>query len=62
MAVMLALPAGEAPKEHLKLLARLSRRLAHDEFRDALRAAPDAAAVIALLAPVLSDSGPAPGG
>jgi len=37
-AVMLALPSGGgASRDHLKILARLSRRLAHEEFRDALR-------------------------
>ena len=56
LAVMLALPAGEAAREHLKLLARLSRRLVHDEFREALRSAADADAVVGILKPVLSGS------
>lgn len=54
LAVMLALPAGEPAKEHLKLLARLSRRLVHDEFREALRSAADADAVVEILQPILS--------
>jgi fructose-specific PTS system IIA-like component len=53
-AVMLALPAGGPAREHLKLLARLSRRLVHDDFREALRSAADADAVVGILKPVLS--------
>ena len=48
------IPAGEKSTEHLKLLARLSRRIVHDEFRAALRAAPDEAAVAALVAEALA--------
>jgi phosphoenolpyruvate-protein phosphotransferase len=55
-AVMLVLPAKSPSSDHLKLLARLSRRLVHDEFRGSLRAAADAAAVVAVLEPVLSGS------
>ena len=57
MIVMLALPAEGTAREHLKLLARLSRRLVHDEFREALRAAPDADSIVGILKPVLSGAG-----
>ena len=54
LAIALLIPAGEKSTEHLKLLARLSRRIVHDEFRAALRAAPDEAAVAALVAEALA--------
>jgi PTS system nitrogen regulatory IIA component len=38
----------ESRREHIRLLARLSRLLNHAEFRDALRSAPDADAVLAV--------------
>jgi len=56
--VMLALPAGGAAQEHLRLLAQISRRLVHDEFREALRAATDADSVIQILKPSLSGAKP----
>jgi len=46
LAFMLIIPDGERSREHLKLLARLSRRIVHEEFRDALRAAPDEETVV----------------
>ncbi|MCX6561593.1 MAG: phosphoenolpyruvate--protein phosphotransferase [Candidatus Aminicenantes bacterium] len=49
LAVMLAIPSGRGAEEHLKLLARLSRRLMHEEFRDALRSAPDRDAIVRLI-------------
>jgi multiphosphoryl transfer protein len=49
LAVMLAIPAERAAQEHLKLLARLSRRLVHEEFREALRSAAGAEAVVQLI-------------
>ncbi len=49
LAVMLAIPSGRAAQDHLKLLARISRRLVHQEFRDALRQAGDPAAVVRLI-------------
>ncbi len=55
MAVMLAVPAAGPSRESLKYLARLSRRLVHDEFRDGLRTAPDAAAVIRLIGAAVAD-------
>jgi len=36
LAILLALPAAAAESDHLKLLAALSRRLMHEEFRAAL--------------------------
>lgn len=54
LAVMLAIPAGRAAQDHLKLLARLSRRLVHEDFRDALRAAADAGAAIRLIREAVS--------
>ena len=50
LAVMLAIPAAGPSGDHLKLLARLSRRLMHDEFREALRAATDADSLARLIA------------
>jgi fructose-specific PTS system IIA-like component len=55
MAVMLAVPAAGPSRESLKYLARLSRRLVHDEFRDGLRTAPDAAAVVRLIGAAVAD-------
>jgi phosphoenolpyruvate-protein phosphotransferase len=53
-AVMLALPAGgSASRDHLRLLARLSRRLAHEEFREALRTASDEDDVVDLISAAL---------
>jgi len=54
MAVMLILPAADPDREHLKLLARLSRRLVDGEFRAKLRTSPDAAAVAAMISSALS--------
>ena len=69
LALMLAIPAagpaqgvvpakqGGAPAEQrsLKYLARLSRRLVHEEFRDGLRAAADAADIVRLVSAALAD-------
>ncbi|QAY62611.1 PTS sugar transporter subunit IIA [Xylanimonas allomyrinae] len=46
---LIAAPAGGA-EEHLKILAALARRLMHTSFRDAIRTAPDADAVAAIIA------------
>ena len=63
MALMLAIPAsekakGDAPAKQgsLKYLARLSRRLVHDEFRDGLRAAADADEIVRLINAALRPS------
>ena len=60
MAVLLAIPAG-AERDHLKLLAGLSRRLVHDEFRSGLLSAIDETAVIGLIAEALEHKDPRPG-
>jgi phosphoenolpyruvate-protein phosphotransferase len=54
LAFMLVIPDGERSQEHLGFLARLSRRIVHDEFRDALRAAPDEETVVRLIAEALA--------
>jgi multiphosphoryl transfer protein len=54
VAIMLAIPAGERSRDHLMLLARLSRRIVHEDFRDALRAAADEEAVVRLISAALS--------
>ena len=35
--IMIAVPAEEAGNTHMKILANLSRKLMHEEFRDSLR-------------------------
>nr|WP_199036487.1 fructose PTS transporter subunit IIA [Glycomyces salinus] len=45
---LIAAPEGGG-SEHMTILASLARRLVHKEFKDALRAAPDADAVVALI-------------
>lgn len=49
MAVMLVIPAKGGAADHLKLLASLSRRLVHAEFREMLRAATDPKSVVRLI-------------
>ncbi|MFB3854121.1 MAG: phosphoenolpyruvate--protein phosphotransferase [Vicinamibacterales bacterium] len=46
--------SSEAVGAHMRVLAALARRLMHDEFRDALRSAPDEAALCEVLASGLS--------
>jgi fructose-specific PTS system IIA-like component len=46
--LLLAMPAA-AGDEHLRVIARLARKLVSEPFRAALKAAPDPAAVVALL-------------
>lgn len=53
--LMLGLPASDSNRDHLKLLARLSRRLVDEEFRASLRAAADEAAVVALVKTALAE-------
>lgn len=55
MALMLAIPAAGPARESLKYLARLSRRLVHEEFREGLRAAADEAAVVRLIGSAVAD-------
>jgi PTS system fructose-specific IIA component len=45
---LIAAPAGGG-QEHMSILASLARRLVHQSFRDALRAAPSPDAVVALV-------------
>jgi fructose-specific PTS system IIA-like component len=47
--IMLAIPASEADKSHLKLLSKVSRKLMHEEFRETLFGAKDAATVLRVL-------------
>ncbi|MBN2345926.1 MAG: phosphoenolpyruvate--protein phosphotransferase [Candidatus Aminicenantes bacterium] len=47
--LLIAVPERAQGEEHLKLIARLSRRLMHEEFRRRLLAAKDAAAVVSLV-------------
>ena len=54
LAFMLIIPDGERSREHLKLLARLSRRIVHEEFRAAQRAAPDEETVVRLVSEALA--------
>ncbi len=55
MAVLLAIPASGPSQDHLKLLARLSRRLVHDEFRVQLRSAASQEVVIRLMRAALTE-------
>lgn len=55
MALMLAFPPRERARTELNLLALLSRRLVHPEFRTALREAVDADAVIHLIAAAVGE-------
>ena len=55
LALILAIPAGEKDKGSLKYLARLSRRLVHEEFRDGLRAAAGAEEIVRLVSAALAD-------
>lgn len=50
MAVMLAIPTPGPTEDHLRLLARLSRRLVHEEFREQLRTAGDEEAILRFIA------------
>lgn len=49
MIIMIAVPDVDADQTHLKILAKLARRLMHERFREDLRAAPDAAAILNVL-------------
>jgi phosphoenolpyruvate-protein phosphotransferase len=45
--LLIAIPASAKGEEHLKLIARLSRRLMHEDFRETLLAAGDEGTVLA---------------
>jgi fructose-specific phosphotransferase system IIA component len=47
--LLIAIPAGNSEQEHLKLIARLSRRLVHEDFRKTLLQATDPDSVLAIL-------------
>ncbi|MBO8162901.1 MAG: PTS sugar transporter subunit IIA [Brevibacillus sp.] len=46
---MIAVPEHQAGNEHLQILAALSRKLMHDEFRQQLQASDSATAIVQLL-------------
>ena len=48
-AIMLTVRASDADQTHLKLLAKLARRLMHEGFREALNGAPSGAAMLQVL-------------
>ena len=47
--LLIAIPAAARGEEHLRLIAGLSRRLMHEDFRAALLAARDASALVSLV-------------
>ncbi|MGQ9801875.1 MAG: phosphoenolpyruvate--protein phosphotransferase [Candidatus Saccharicenans sp.] len=49
LVVALAIPSGEKVRQKLQLLPKLSRKLIHEEFREALRQAKTAEEVVALI-------------
>ncbi|GGT23531.1 hypothetical protein GCM10010271_28870 [Streptomyces kurssanovii] len=46
---MITVPEAAAGDEHLRILAMLSRKLMDADFRERLTAAPDEAAIVAVL-------------
>ncbi len=59
--LLIAIPDSPGGEEHLRLIARLSRRLMHEDFREALLSARDAAAALRALRRCLGE-GKRPGG
>jgi multiphosphoryl transfer protein len=47
--ILLAMPAADTENTHLKVFAKLARKLMHDEFRDGLLSAASAEAILARL-------------
>lgn len=47
--IMLAVPASDADRTHLRLLAKLARRLMHEGFRESLLFAPDVDTILHIL-------------
>jgi multiphosphoryl transfer protein len=47
--ILLAVPASDAAGAHMKIFAKLARRLMHEEFRDRLFATPDQGSVVDFL-------------
>jgi len=54
--LLIAVPATAKGEEHLKLIARLSRRLMHEDFREALLSARDTDSVLTVLRQCLRGS------
>ena len=54
--LMIAIPATAKGEEHLKLIARLSRRLMHEDFREELLSLRDTNGVLAALRQCLRES------
>jgi phosphoenolpyruvate-protein phosphotransferase len=57
--LLIAVPAAGREPEHLKLIARLSRQLMHEDFRGELLSAADPETVLKVLQHCLQESGPA---
>jgi mannitol/fructose-specific phosphotransferase system IIA component (Ntr-type) len=57
--LLIAVPATGREQEHLKLIARLSRQLMHEDFRGELLSAADPETVLKVLLRCLQESGPA---
>jgi fructose-specific PTS system IIA-like component len=55
LVILLAMRESDTNGSHMKVFARLARKLMHEEFRKALLAAPDPGAMIAALSEVTSD-------
>jgi fructose-specific PTS system IIA-like component len=53
--LLIAIPDSTSSEEHLRLIARLSRRLMHEDFREALLSARSAAAALRALRQCLGD-------
>jgi len=53
--LLIAIPDSTGSEEHLRLIARLSRRLMHEDFREALLSARSAAAVLRALRQCLGE-------
>ena len=47
--LLIAIPAGGEEQEHLKIIARLSRRLMHEDFRTTLLTAQDIGSILLIL-------------
>ena len=47
--LLLAIPASDTTGAHMKVFAKLARKLMHEDFRARLTGAPDAAAILACL-------------
>jgi mannitol/fructose-specific phosphotransferase system IIA component (Ntr-type) len=52
--MLLTVPGADTTGSHMKVFARLSRKLVHDEFRESIQHAATAAEVHGVLATALS--------